>query len=122
MVIASANIEGVHGLPFDCNGVVMQLHNVVKADLSLIIKRGSLYDNILSAVANLLSATKTTEDSNDSILQAIYPLSSDTLKGAFINMGGKISDLTNLMKKTFALDIERRWGKDIIKEEARKIA
>ena len=37
-------------------------------------------------------------------------------------MGGKISDFPDLKKQTFALEIERMWGKDIIKEGARKIA
>ena len=31
MVIASANIEGVHDLPFGFRGVAMQLQNIVKA-------------------------------------------------------------------------------------------
>ena len=34
----------------------------------------------------------------------------------------KISDFTHLKKQTFALDIERSCGKDIIKEGSRKIA
>ena len=74
-----------------------------------------MYDNILSAVANLLCATKTTEDSTDSILQSTIPLSYDTPEETFIHMGGKISDLTDLKKKMVPLEIERRWGKDIIK-------
>ena len=60
------------------------------------------------------------EESTDSILQAIIPLSSDSLKDAFIHMGGKIIDLLDLKKWTFALDIESRWVNDIIKEVARK--
>ena len=31
LVIATANIEGSHGLPFDCHGVAMQFQNVAKA-------------------------------------------------------------------------------------------
>ena len=31
MVIASANIEGGYGLPFECHGVEMQFQNFVKA-------------------------------------------------------------------------------------------
>ena len=30
MVISSAEIEGVRGLPFDCRGVAIKLQNVVK--------------------------------------------------------------------------------------------
>ena len=79
-----------------------------------IIKRGSSYDNIVSAVANL--------DYNYSILQSIIPLYSETLKGAFIHMGVKISNFPNLKKQTVALDIEKRLVQDIIKEGAKKIA
>ena len=55
--------------------------NYVKRS-SRIIKRGSSYDNILSAVENL--------EYTDSILQAITPLYSDTLKEVFIHMGVNI--------------------------------
>ena len=55
------------------------------------------------------------EDSTDSILQAILHLYSDTLKEAFIHMGGDISDFTELNNQTVVLDIERGWVKDIIK-------
>ena len=66
-----------------------------------IIKRGSLYDNILSALVNLLSATNTTEDSTESILQYIFPLSYDTLEEAFIHMGENISDfLTSISERS----------------------
>ena len=37
-------------------------------------------------------------------------------------MGGKISDSPDLKKRTITLEIERRWGKDIIEEGAKKIA
>ena len=81
-----------------------------------ITDKGISYDNILSDLADLLSATKITEDSTDSILQATpTPLSSDTLKEAFIHMGVNIDDLTNIKKQTFALDIDSRWGKYMIK-------
>ena len=36
-------------------------------------------------------------------------------------MSGNISNFTDLKKQTFALDIERRWGKDIIEEVAKHI-
>ena len=57
---------------------VEQFNSVKRA--ACIIKRGSSCDNIISSVANLLSDTNITEDSNESIFQAILPLSSDTLK------------------------------------------
>ena len=82
---------------------------------SHVIKRGIFYDDITSTMEKLLSATKTTNDS-------IIPLSYDTLKDAFIHMGGNISDFPNLEKQTVALEIERRWDKYIIKEGARKTA
>ena len=56
----------------------------------------------------------TMENSTDYILEAILPLSSDTLKYAFIHMGGKITYFPEPNKKTIALEIERGWGKDII--------
>ena len=37
-------------------------------------------------------------------------------------MSGKIRDLNDLKEKIVALEIESIWGKDIIKEGARKIA
>ena len=61
-----------------------------------IIKQGRSYDNILSSVSNLLSVTKTMKDSTDSILQATIPLSFDTLKEAFIHIGGKIINCPKL--------------------------
>ena len=76
---------------------------------SHVIKRGVFYDDITSAMENLLSATKTTNDS-------IIPLSYDTLKDAFIHMGGNISDLPDLKKQMIALDIERRRDNDIIEK------
>ena len=66
---------------------------------------GISYDNIISAVANILNATNTMEEYTDSILLDILPLSSDTIKYAFIHMSGNISDLTYLKKKRVALDI-----------------
>ena len=79
-----------------------------------IIKRGISCDNILSAVANILSAKNTTEEFTDSILQAIPPITSDTLKDDFIHMGGNIGDFPNLKKQTVVLEIERMWDKGII--------
>ena len=81
--------------------------NYVKIS-SRIIKWGSLYDNIIFAVSNLLGANNNTEDSTDYIFQAILPVSSDTLKDAFIHMGVKISYFTELNNWTVALEIERR--------------
>ena len=91
----------------------MKQSNYVKRSAH-ITSQGSLYVNILSYVENLLSATNTTEESIDSILQAILPLYSVALKYSFTNMGRKISYFTNLKKRTVALDNERGWVKDII--------
>ena len=68
-----------------------------------IIKRGSLYYNNLYTVANLLSTTNTTEEPTESILQDILSLSYETLKDAFVHMGGKISGFTDLKKQTVTL-------------------
>ena len=82
-----------------------------------IIKRGSSYDNILSAISNLLSVTNTTDESTESIIQATPPpLSYDTPNETFIHMGGNISDLPDLKKQMIALDIERRRDNDIIEK------
>ena len=72
---------------------------------SRIINLGRSYDNIIPDVENLLSATSTTEDFFDSILKYILPLSSDTIKYAFIYMGGKIRDFSYPKKQTVALEI-----------------
>ena len=64
---------------------------------------GRSYDNILSALSNLLSSINTTEESTDPILQAVLPLYYDTRKDAFIHMGEKISDFIDLKKKTVLL-------------------
>ena len=99
----------------------MKQSNYVKRSAH-ITSQGSLYVTILSYVENLLSATNTTEESTDSTLQATPPLSYETLKEDFIHMGGNISDFPDIKKQMVVLDIERRRGKDIIKEGARKIA
>ena len=97
----------------------MILANYVKRGAH-IIKQRIYYDNIISTVANLLSVTKTTEEYTESIFKDIISLTYDTLKDAFIHMDGKISDFPDLKKQTVTLDIERRWGKDITEERARK--
>ena len=98
----------------------MKRSNSVKR-AARIIKQGSSYDNIISTVSNLLSSTKKTEDSTDYILQATPSISPDTLNDSFICISGKINDLHDLKKRTVAFEIESKWGKDIIKEGARKI-
>ena len=90
--------------------------------LAHIIKQGISYDNILLALANRLSVTKTTEDSTESILEYIIPLSSYTLKYAFTHVGGNIGNFPILKKQTITLDIARRCGKNIIKEGSIKIS
>ena len=57
---------------------------------------------------------KMSEEFTESILQYILPLSSDIPKDEFIHMGGNISNLPDLDKQMVALEIESRWGKDII--------
>ena len=101
----------------------VKLSNYVKRDVR-IINWGIPHDNIFSTVDNLLSDTNTTEDSTDSILQYTPPPPPyyDILKEAFIHMFGKISYFTNLNNCTVPLEIERKWGMDIIEEGAMKIA
>ena len=86
--------------------------NYVKSS-ARIIKQESSYDNILFAVENL--------EYTDSILQATIPLYSDTLKEELIHLGVNIRNFTDLKKQMVALNIEKRWCQDIIKEGARKI-
>ena len=56
------------------------------------------------------------EDSTESILQGILAISSDTLKDALFCLGVNISDLTNLKKRKFVVEIKKGWGKHIIEE------
>ena len=99
----------------------MILANYVKRGAH-IIKQRIYYDNIISTVANLLSVTKTTDNSTGSILQDITTLSSDTIKGDFFCLGVNISDLNDLKKQNFTVEISRMWDNKIVKERARVIA
>ena len=96
--------------------------NVIRANYvkraARIIKWGSAYYNILSTVENLRSATNNMDYSTESVIQYIIPLSYDTFKDSLFHLGGKISDFSDLKKRTVAVEISRRWGKDIIKEGA----
>ena len=85
---------------------------------SHIINRGRSYYNILYTVANIISVTKTTDDSTDSILQAIISLSSDTLKDDFFHLEGNIINFTERKNLIVVVDISRGWVKNIIKEGA----
>ena len=55
-----------------------------------ITKRGSFFENVLSAVANLQSVNKTTKDYTNYVLQVILYLFKDTLKDAFFHLGGRL--------------------------------
>ena len=59
-------------------------------------------------VVNLVSFTNNMENSTGSILENTTPLSSDTLKDAFIHMDETIRDFPDLKKLTVALKISRR--------------
>ena len=85
---------------------------------SRIIKQGILFHKILSTVARIYSVTDTTDESTESALQDITPLSFDNLKDAFLHLGGNIHDFPDLKKWTFMVQISKRWGKGIIKEGA----
>ena len=95
--------------------------NYVKRESS-IINWGGSYDNILSTVSNLLSATKTTDKSTDSVLQDVIPLSYGTLKGDFFRLGVKISNFLYQKNQEAVLGITMRWGKHITKEGEEVIA
>ena len=91
----------------------MRLKNTIWANYvkraAHIIKRGRSYDNIIYTVANLLSFTKITDDSNDFVLQAITPLSSDTLKDAFFHLGVNIRNFFPTLRSERSLWIVQ-WG------------
>ena len=80
-----------------------------------IIKRGISYYNILPTVVHLLNSTNNTEESTDSILQAIIYLSSKTLNEALIHMSINRIYFHELNNQTVAMDNERISSKDIIK-------
>ena len=80
-----------------------------------IIKRGISYYNILPTVVHLLNSTNNTEESTDSILQAIIYLSSKTLNEALIHMSINRIYFHELNNQTVAMDNERSSSKDIIK-------
>ena len=65
---------------------------------SRIIKQGILFHKILSTVARIYSVTDTTDESTESALQDITPLSFDNLKDAFLHLGGNIHDFPDLKK------------------------
>ena len=73
-----------------------------------IIRRGRSYDNIFSAIINILSVTKNMDESTDSILQYIISLSSENLKNDFINMGLNISNLIDQKKEMVTVETARR--------------
>ena len=56
------------------------------------------------------------DDSTDSTLQDIIPLSSDILKYYFFHMGGNVGYLYDLDKRTVTVEIASIWGKYIIEE------
>ena len=81
-----------------------------------IIKEQISSDNILSTLANLWSDTKTKNNLTYSVLQGILSLYSYTLKDALFNLGGNISELPKIKKRTVTVEIRRRWGQGITEE------
>ena len=58
---------------------------------------------MMRAISNLLIIANTMDESTESILQAIIPLSYDTPSDAFSHMEGNISNLTDLKKQRAAV-------------------
>ena len=77
-------------------------------------KQGSYFERLLSMVSNLWSNTNTMEESTEFFLQSILVLFTNTTKYAFFRLGGNVSDLTDLKKRIFAVEITRRWGQSIM--------
>ena len=73
-----------------------------------IAKKVKSFHNILDTVENLRMFTNTMEDSTDSLIRGILYLSSDTPKEALFNLGGDISELPELKKRTVAVEIIQR--------------
>ena len=61
------------------------------------------------------------ENSTDSVLQNITPLSSGTLKDAYLHLGVNISYFPNPKKQIVVVENSRRWVKDITKKVVRVI-
>ena len=96
------------------NPIISKSHPASSSKLSQLIK-------IISTIANIHSVTETMEDSTDYFLQYIILLSSETLKDDFFQLGRGVSYFTYLKKKTFMVQITKRWGKDIIEEGAMSV-
>ena len=69
-------------------------------------------------VANISITKKTTKDSNDSYLQSILALYTETTRDAFFQLGGKICEFTDLNKPMVNVYIMQRWGHIIMGEGA----
>ena len=97
-------------------GKESRLNYVKKSDH--ITKQWRSFDNILSTVANLWSDTDTKNNSTESILPGIPALSTETLKETFLQLGGGISDFTDLKKYMVVVKIVWRWDQRIMEEGA----
>ena len=106
-----------------CYSYFENIYEVKKWSTSQYCKIGSLnyqardilWDSI-STLEKPLSENETIEDSTGSIIQGILDLYADTLREAFFHLGWNISYLTDLKKRTVAVEIENRWDKNIIEE------
>ena len=88
--------------------------NAAYKKAACVTKRGSSFKKLFSPAANLPSNTITTKDHTDSVLQAILPLSTNTIIDASFHLGGKIGELPDFKKQTVAAEITRRWGQHIV--------
>ena len=73
-----------------------------------VFKKGSYFNNLLSAVSNLLSNNNNIKYSICFLLQGILALSTDTIKDALFCSEGGIIELTSLKKRVVVVDIMQR--------------
>ena len=99
---------------YDVKRNVVRVNAVTKS--ACITNQGISFEKVLSAVSNLWSDTKTTEGSTEYFLQCILALSSGILKDVSLQLGGNISDFTDLKKRIVVMDTAQRWVKRIIEE------
>ena len=64
-------------------------------------------------VANLPNDIMASEDPSTPLLQVLLSLSTDIIKDSYQHLGGKMSELPYLKKRTVAEVIVRKWGERI---------
>ena len=79
-----------------------------------VTKHGSFFAKLLESTSELHRDMKTSEDSGEPLLQVPLPLSTNSIKGNFYHLGGKIGEFLDQKKQTVTSDIGWKWGKKIL--------